>query len=184
MDGITSRSYVRTERKFLAPTDTGELVVDSLAGRFEFLDLGFTRAMEAELDLIAQGQAVYRVVVGRLHDQLQAEVATLQATCAPKYPCPECSKAMRRISSAKGHFWGCSGYPNCEASLPDEKGEPGVRPAASEHKCGRCGKGLLHRTKPGKTGFNFWGCSGFKDGCKQTYTDNKGRPLMEEKTNA
>ncbi len=27
--------------------------------------------------------------------------------------CPECGKAMRRRTSRKGDFWGCSGYPDC-----------------------------------------------------------------------
>ena len=183
MEGITGRRYVRTEKKYLVPSDTGELIVESLAGRFAFIDLGFTRSMETELDRIAHGQAVYRAVVGRLHDQLQAEVNTLQASVAPKYPCAECGKAMRRIKRANGYFWGCTGFPDCNVSVPDATGEPGVRAAISEHKCGRCGSGLVHRVKGGKGGFNFWGCSAFKAGCKQSYPDSKGVPLMEERAN-
>jgi four helix bundle suffix protein len=30
--------------------------------------------------------------------------------------CPECGKPMRRRHSAKGDFWGCSGYPECRAT--------------------------------------------------------------------
>ena len=183
MEGIGSRGYVCTDKKFLAPTDTGELIVDSLAGRFAFIDLGFTRSMETELDRIARGQAAYRAVVTQLYDQLQAEVFTLQASTTPKYPCPECGKAMRRIKKTNGYFWGCTGYPTCNASVPDANGAPGVRPTVSAHKCRQCGNGLVHRMKTGRGGFNFWGCSGFKAGCRQSYTDNNGAPLMEERAN-
>jgi four helix bundle suffix protein len=35
---------------------------------------------------------------------------------APK--CPECGKPMRRRTSARGPFWGCSDYPDCTATKP------------------------------------------------------------------
>jgi four helix bundle suffix protein len=32
--------------------------------------------------------------------------------------CPQCNLAMRRRKSAKGDFWGCSGYPACKGTRP------------------------------------------------------------------
>lgn len=32
--------------------------------------------------------------------------------------CPKCGKPMRRRKSEKGGFWGCSGYPECNATKP------------------------------------------------------------------
>ena len=32
--------------------------------------------------------------------------------------CPKCGKAMRKRKSAKGEFWGCSGYPECNGTKP------------------------------------------------------------------
>ena len=32
--------------------------------------------------------------------------------------CPLCGKGMRRRKSAKGDFWGCSGYPECKGTRP------------------------------------------------------------------
>jgi len=43
------------------------------------------------------------------------------------YPCPDCQQPMRRIKGNKGHFWGCTGYPNCKATLPDVEGKPGKK---------------------------------------------------------
>ena len=32
--------------------------------------------------------------------------------------CPLCGKCMRRRKSAKGDFWGCTGYPECKGTRP------------------------------------------------------------------
>jgi restriction system protein len=33
-------------------------------------------------------------------------------------PCPQCQQPMRRRRSAKGEFWGCTGYPACKGTKP------------------------------------------------------------------
>lgn len=40
------------------------------------------------------------------------------------FPCPSCSKPMRKRNKGNSIFWGCSGYPNCKKTLPDENGKP------------------------------------------------------------
>ena len=178
MDNIVSRAYVKTDKKFLVPTATGELIVDSLVGHFEFIDLGFTREIETDLDRIANGAAAYKAVISRVDDKLQRELSTLQVSAPPKHPCPECGKPLRRIPGKSGHFWGCTGHPDCSVTLPDEGGKPGQRKPVetSAHACGTCGKPLIHRFKKGKAGYDFWGCSGFKDGCKTSYPNKGGVP--------
>lgn len=37
---------------------------------------------------------------------------------APAPECPQCGKPMRRRKSAKGEFWGCSGFPDCKGTRP------------------------------------------------------------------
>jgi four helix bundle suffix protein len=32
--------------------------------------------------------------------------------------CPDCGKGMRKRRSAKGTFWGCSGFPECRGTRP------------------------------------------------------------------
>ncbi|KWF77581.1 DNA topoisomerase I [Burkholderia diffusa] len=178
MDNIVGREYVVVEKKFVKPTPTGEKIVDALVGKFQFVDLGFTRELEDDLDRIAQGQAAYKGVIQRLHEQLEGEISAQQSTVATKFPCPECGKPLRRIQGKKGAFWGCSGHPDCSVSLPDEGGKPGQRkaPEVSNFACAKCGKPLIHREKKGKGGYDFWGCSGFKDGCKTAYPNVKGEP--------
>lgn len=178
MDNIVTRSYVRAEKKYLVPTDTGELVVDSLCGKFEFIDFGFTRDVEQELDRIAQGETVFKTVIQRVYEKLQGELSTLQLTATPKHPCPTCGKSLRRIKGKSGFFWGCAGHPACSVTLPDEAGKPGQRKplAVSGFACAKCGQPLAHRVKNGKGGYDFFGCTGFKDGCKESYPNKNGKP--------
>lgn len=43
----------------------------------------------------------------------------------PVYACQACGKPMKQRQSAKGVFWGCSGYPACKNTRPDAEGKPG-----------------------------------------------------------
>ncbi len=43
--------------------------------------------------------------------------------------------------------------------------------------CPACGQGSLRRIK-GKNGL-FWGCSRYAEGCKATYPDRKGKPVLD-----
>jgi DNA topoisomerase-1 len=65
----------------------------------------------------------------------------------PVHPCPSCGKAMRKRNGEQGAWWGCTGYPDCRTTAPDDGGKPGkAREAAqaSEYKCPKCGSVLLH----------------------------------------
>jgi len=181
MDNIVSRAYVKTDKKFLIPTETGERVVDALTGKFAFIDLGFTRELEEDLDRIAAGDTGFKTVITKVHEQLTHELTTLEMTNAAKYPCPECGKAMRRIKGKSGYFWGCTGHPDCSTTQPDDDGKPGQRKSleASEYACQQCGKPLVHRKKTGKNGYDFWGCTGYKDGCKTAYSNKNGQPCFD-----
>ena len=76
METIIQRNYVTVDgKRQLRPTPKGAMVIDALCGRFGFVDLQFTRAMEDELDAIAEGRTSYLPVVSRLHQQLVDEIA-------------------------------------------------------------------------------------------------------------
>lgn len=176
---IEIRGYVEVDSKRqLRPTPLGEKLIACLEGKFSFLDLGFTRELETDLDKIAEGKAQYRGVVERLHASLGSELGQLSSmpSMRKEHPCPDCGKPMHRRKGSSGHFWGCTGYPDCSTTLPDEKGEPGKPKvvALSNYPCGKCGKPLVHKQKKGKGGYDFWGCSGFKEGCRASYPNLKG----------
>jgi DNA topoisomerase-1 len=179
MENIISREYVATVKKNLVPTDTGYLVVDSLAGKFQFIELGYTREVERDLDRVAQGEASYKTIIQGVHGQLKSEIGALQMSVTPKHPCPSCGKPLNRIKGKTGYFWGCASFPDCNTTLPDNEGEPGLpKPpmALSAYLCKQCNRALVHRTKAGQGGYDFWGCSGYKDGCKKTYPNLNGKP--------
>jgi restriction system protein len=48
--------------------------------------------------------------------RIQAREEQRNAEPAPQ--CPQCGKPMRRRKSAKGEFWGCSGFPDCKGTRP------------------------------------------------------------------
>jgi len=182
MDNITKKDYVRTEKKKLLPTEKGETIVNALKGVFSFIELGFTRDMEGDLDKIAHGTLGYKAVVTRMNDQLNSELGNLSVgSYAQKdaIPCQKCNGVMRRIPTKKGAFWGCSNYPTCDFSMGDDDGKPVMREerkqdVVSEFMCPDCGRPLVHKFKEGS--FNFWGCSGFKDGCKVSMNDMQNAP--------
>lgn len=183
---IQKRSYVTNEGpkgKLLAPTPLGEALIDALAGKCSFADYAFTANIEQQLDEVAQGRQVYEAVIKPVWDGLLAELGnlTMQAQ-APEHACPDCGKGLRRIKGPKGFFWGCSGYPDCKTTLPDERGKPGKRVQAStEHHCPKCAKPLIRRTKKGKDGFDFWGCTGFPD-CRESFKPGAdGKPVTGSK---
>lgn len=121
LDTIMSRSYVKTEKRFLAPTPLGVMVVDSLRGNFSFVEYEFTRTMEQALDDIAAGKADYRTVISEAHARLEQELQAFAR--ATGKVCPKCGKPMvRRVKKpgkdGKGgyDFWGCTGWPECRDS--------------------------------------------------------------------
>ena len=120
IDTISSRGYVTTEKRFLVPTPLGEKVVSGLCGHFSFIEYEFTRNMEQSLDDIAEGKAQYRAVIASAYDQLSREVQAFAKTTGKV--CKKCGKPMvHRVKKpgkdGKGgyDFWGCSGWPECDA---------------------------------------------------------------------
>ncbi len=183
---ITYRKYLRIEKRQLFPTDLGIKTIDALSGHFGFLEYDFTSALEDDLDQIAAGAKQYLPIVTAAFDRLQGEMAVYIDETSPK--CPECGKPLRHMHRPesrvkKGYnFWACTGYPECRVTFADAGGALGERqdnkpaPVTSEYKCPECGQPLIRRTgtskKTGKQ-YDFYGCSGFRNGCQATFPVNK-----------
>lgn len=114
----------------------------------------------------------------------RAQRPAAQATSDdPGFPCPKCQKPLRRINGTRGPFWGCTGYPACNHTLPDEDGRPGIKPdevqgrtarqdiprstkpasktARAGVACPECGDGLLINKTVRDSGKPFVGCNRF-----------------------
>ncbi|WP_062059629.1 type I DNA topoisomerase [Cellvibrio sp. OA-2007] len=181
---ICAREYVgMADKRFIKMLPTGDLLVSRLEDEWGFMDMGFTRGMESELDGVATGSKTFKEVIEKMYVSLAADLQRQQSavpTKAPEvFPCPDCNKPLRYVAKgAHGPFWGCTGYPDCSTSLPDVRGKPGARKKVelTNFLCEKCSKPLVHRQKKGKGGYDFWGCSGFSDGCKESYKNVKGAP--------
>ena len=172
---LTGKGYVETVNRFFVPSALGEAIVNGLRNRFDFMEVGYTKGMEDELDAIAAGKADYQQVVAHYDQALDGQLAQFTQVDLPRfagagtedsatYPCPDCGDGvLRRLKSKAGFFWGCSNYNRegnpCKATFPDNKGKPGQRPEQShDHPCPACGKGYLQRragNNDGKPG--VWG---------------------------
>lgn len=187
LENISQREYISEDKKgFLLASPVAETIIDNLAGTFGFIELDYTRDLEQDLDEIAEGRKTYRTVVAAAADQLHGEIGKLGP--GNVHPCPDCGQPMRHRKGAHGLFWGCTAYPECRATRPDDGGKPGEkveRPAAqaaATQPCPSCGKPMRRIKKskkddPKKKGYDFWGCTGFPD-CKSTFQPAKdGTPM-------
>lgn len=104
-------------------------------------------------------------------------------------PCPVCNKGfLRKRKGQNGFFWGCSCYPECKTSFPDQDGKPATERksegaiARLNTPCPSCGKEILIRPK----GFFCTGCE-FKIWTEffgKKLTQNQVEKLIKEgKTN-
>jgi len=93
------------------------------------------------------------------------------------HPC-SCTNGFMQIRNPKNNsFWGCSNYPKCKNTLPNDNGQPGsnsvVKKVGAGKSCPSCkdGQVTLNAIKSGKnTGKQYLGCSNhFKKDIKCEY---------------
>ena len=168
MSNIERRGYVSLRKRALAAEPLGEAVIDVLGPHFSFASLPYTAAMEEMLDQVAAGAVSYQKAVGSAWERLSAECTTQPdfalrsgenasgahaAPEGPAIPCPQCGKRLRRIAGKNGFFWGCTGYPGCKTTFPDNDGAPDLeaKPRATAPSgppgppCSECGAPTTRR---------------------------------------
>ena len=130
LKNIMTRGYLTEGKKILMASNLAYLLIDSLTGRFRFVEYDYTRALEKELDDIACGKALYLTVVSALDTQLKAELGQLHLTpatpsggagvlpappegvdptAAPGIPCPKCKYGRMRRPTGRD-FYGCDRF--------------------------------------------------------------------------
>jgi len=114
------------EKKQLVPTELGISLCKILPDKILFPDI--TAQWESDLDRISTGSISIKYFFAQQEIYLRELISSAKtATIAPpknSITCPQCAKPMRRLKSAKGYFWGCTGYPECKATFPDKNGKP------------------------------------------------------------
>ena len=157
-----------TETEFPCPT-CGALLLKK-RGRFgEFLSCPNYPDCNTTMNISPEGQPVAKV------EKPVVEVEGIEPGSTKE--CEKCGKDMVVRASARGAFWGCTGYPKCKNLIPIEgaKIEGLEKPAAetTEFPCPNCGKMLNKRS--GRFG-PFLGCSGYPE-CKTIVKmDKEGNP--------
>ena len=175
MQNIMTKGYLGEVKRFLEPSETGALLVDQLVkAEFAFIELAFTRGLEEELDVLAEGNCSYVDVVGPAFTQLQADIEAVGSSGAmkPRYPCSKCESGLRRYSPAgKTPFWCCTNT-ECRTFMDDVDNKPVER---KTYACTTCGTGSMRRFKRKKGGGYLWVCSA--EDCKHFMDDEKGKPV-------
>lgn len=170
---IQERNYVVKDHGRFKPTELGKVVSDQLTNYFpSVIDLGFTAAMEENLDEIARGHKQWTPVLkefyGPFKEKLE-EATNAMPRVKVEEPtdevCDLCGSPMVVKTSRFGRFLACSSFPGCKGKKPLLK-RTGVT-------CPECGSGeLVERKGKGRT---FYGCTGYPE-C--TFAVNQ-RPLPQ-----
>ncbi len=116
---IESRGYVEQHERRFHATAIGEAVTEFLKDGFsnQFIEIGYTREIERELDQVAEGSKGWQAMLHEFHDELRPKLAGaiekehVKASAEPSpYKCPKCERRLEYRLGKKGRFLSCSGY--------------------------------------------------------------------------
>lgn len=170
MKKIQSREYTIKENQALKPTELGRVIAQMLEDNFHtIMDVGFTAAMEDELERIAENQKDWKELLKEFWTSFapMVEKAEKEAT-VPKLmtdiDCPNCGHKLQKIWSRNKYFYGCSNYPDCDYTTAIEalnfKKEDYAEDFDWEQPCPNCQSEMIIRH--GRFG-PFLGCSKYPD---------------------
>ena len=161
---ITSRSYIKREKKTLYPTELGEATTKLLKEHFpKIVNTKFTASMESQLDSVEEGDVDYIQMLHTFYDDFDATMQkakddTQGVKIALKedetdIPCDKCGRMMVIKTGRFGRFLACPGYPECKNTKP--------LVVETNAKCPVCGNKVIE--KKSKKGYTFFGCSNYPD---------------------
>lgn len=177
---IQVRGYIIKEKKFLKPTDTGNVVTDFLVKHFpKIVDYKFTAEMEEYLDMVAEGAKKWKPVIKDFYGPFRKNIEEKTKTVKKEdviseksdEVCEKCGSEMVIKLGKYGKFLSCSNYPKCKNAKPlkdsgeaDKKEEvdPILKKKLAGKKCDKCGAKM--EVKMGRYG-EFLGCSNYPE-CK------------------
>ncbi len=176
---VQDRGYVKRDGRALVPTPVGMAVCDLLVSAFpDLFDYEFTARMEDSLDEIANGEAgrlsTLEAFWAGFDPALQTAKDAMPQVMVHKPEaeptgdlCPECGGALLRRHGRYGPFVGCSNFPKCRFTRPEE-------PPSTGAACPECGHPLVE--KRGRRG-PFVGCSNYPQ-CR--YIDREASRALQK----
>ncbi|OUR65763.1 DNA topoisomerase I [Methylophaga sp. 42_25_T18] len=166
---LLQREYVELEKKRFHPTDVGRVVGKFLVEHFtQYVDYGFTAALEDDLDAIARGEAEWvpllRKFWGPFKEQVETKDKEVQRSDVTQElldeDCPKCGKKLSSRLGRSGRFIGCTAYPECDytRNIDGDEAESTEPEVVEGRQCPKCESDLWVRT--GRYG-KFIGCSSY-----------------------
>jgi DNA topoisomerase-1 len=172
MNKIQSRDYTEKEKGTLKPTELGRVIAEMLETNFKIImDTSFTAVMEDDLERVAENQKNWKELLKQFWDTFSPLVdAAEKEAFVPRIMtdkiCPECGHQLQKIWAKRKYFFGCSNYPTCNYTAPQEAVEfnkEDYDPSFNwDQSCPKCQKTMKLRF--GKFG-PFLGCESYPD-CK------------------
>ena len=165
---LTSRDYVKVEKKQLIPNDIAFTITSVLEENFkDIVDSEFTSKMEEKLDDIAENKADWQEVLSKFYypfiakiDDGKKNIKSQKVAQPIGENCPDCGGELVKRKGKFGEFIACLNFPKCKYSrnlLGQAKFEK-KEPSKIGVNCPECGSDIVERfSKKGK----FYGCSNY-----------------------
>lgn len=172
---IIDRRYVKKEKRYLLPTELGEIVNNLLVKHFEnIIDEKFTAEIEQNLDDVADGKVHWKNLLTEFYGPFEKQLNKAKETMekieiqdeVSDEICELCGKPMVFKYGRFGKFLACSGFPECKNTK--------TIVVTIEEKCPECG-GVIHVRKS-KKGKSYYICENNKQGVEgacEYYSYNK-----------
>ncbi|WP_170019855.1 type I DNA topoisomerase [Campylobacter sp. RM16190] len=175
---LTSRDYVRVEKKQLIPNEIAFTMMGVLEEHFsDIVDSEFTSVMEEKLDSVAEDKIDWQKLLSEFYYPFMEKISSgktnikSQKVATPiGEKCPECGGDLLLRKGRFGEFIACGNFPKCKYSrnIKSEKEALGTesqdapKPKKELKKidvpCPKCGGDIVERiSKRGK----FYGCSNY-----------------------
>ncbi|WP_169778634.1 type I DNA topoisomerase [Campylobacter curvus] len=174
---LTSREYVRVEKKQLIPNDVAFSMIGVLEEHFnDIVDSEFTSHLEEKLDLIAEDKADWQKVLSEFYYPFMDKISegktgikSLKVATPIGEKCPQCGGELVKRKGRYGEFIACSNFPKCKysrniASQASDAGAQTAEPKAKKElvkldvPCPKCGGVIVERfSRRGK----FYGCANY-----------------------
>ena len=174
---LTSRDYVKVEKKQLVPNEIAFTMMGVLEEHFsDIVDSEFTSNMEEKLDHVAEDKADWQKLLSDFYHPFMDKISAgktgikSQKVATPiGEKCPECGGELLLRKGRYGEFIACGNFPKCKYSRNIAKAEQGTQEgevAAKPKKelkkidvpCPKCGGDVVERfSRRGK----FYGCANY-----------------------
>ena len=176
---LTSRDYVRIEKKQLIPNEIAFSMIGVLEEHFSnIVDSEFTSHLEEKLDEIALDKADWQKVLSDFYYPFMEKISagktgikSLKTATPIGEKCPECGSELVLRKGRYGEFIACSNFPKCKysrnvAKESEKSAETGATTAAKPKRelkkldvpCPKCGGEIVERfSRRGK----FYGCANY-----------------------